>query len=101
MIRKVADSLGGEVAEDRNYNCLIGVDGQEGVCPAGGVLCAEGNLVALLDSCSLEEKVEFLYVLRHLAVGDCLAFIVAQGRPVPISLDSLFKYTEIMFHNVL
>ena len=101
MIDQVVDAVRVEIAEDRDCNGAISVDGEERNGPTGGILGANGYFIALSYAGLLEKYVEFLYICSQVAEGEGLAVVVAECFLVPAPLDRLLEFPEIVFAQIV
>ena len=91
--------VGGEVGQYGHSHGMVGLRGQEGDGPLGGVPGGYGHLVPLLHSQSFEDEVQLGYFYGNVVMREGLSVIIGESRLVPLLFDLLFQYGKKMFHN--
>ena len=103
VLDDVVDVFGAEVLENRHDDRAVCDGGDIGDSPAGAVLADEGDAVVFLDAALLEQQVQFLDLLGHLAVCKrefCL--IIGEGLQVPIAAERVLKHAhKVLFNHCL
>ena len=98
MMGQGCDTRWVEISQQRHCHTLIHIDIPKRHGPTGRVTRTEGHLTALGNSCLRKEESELFNVCSQLRIGIRLSAIVTECLLVPLCLDSVFQFFQIMFH---
>ena len=90
MVRQDRYRIGVDIGQQRDCHASVDVDAPESHRPAGAVAGAQGNFIALIDSCRREKDADPLNVDGYLRLGKGVAVVVTQGFLGPMFADGVF-----------